>query len=120
MPSPRQSKYGFVWLDLADPAVTFSSWDLIGGKWKHRLPGIRDDQKPYYAVLRQAVEVLVNRRDKRRFTGADAYSTARDYWNARKWFMGYGQPAVTFGMCCDAFGVNAGEFRAMLIKVGLL
>jgi len=95
-----------------------TSWVLLGGEWPHRLDGLLPEAQLHYAVLRSALQVLVDNKDGVKLTGADAVSTARHYWAARTWiFKDISAATLSCADCCIIFDLDIKELRKWL-RVG--
>jgi hypothetical protein len=94
-------------------------WESVGGVWPHELSGADACRQLYYAILRQAVEVLVDRYNGRKHTGADSALVANQYWVTRQWVFESEPSVVSFVDTCLAVGVNADDLRALLESAGL-
>lgn len=98
----------------ANAAVQVSSgWNVLGGKWPHRL----DDSDPSvnicYAVLRGAIATLVDFHDGRNRTDADVVDIQEVYEDALEWAYSDCGP-LTFFHTCDIVGMDPERLRNRL------
>lgn len=98
-----------------------TSWDLLGGVWPQKIPNVTAEHNLYYAILRSALQTLVDKKDGLKKTGADQMSIAEDYWSVRRWIFGATdeKTPVQLEDCAKIFGVKAEHIRTLIKNVGL-